>query len=52
MLGCRNIWKLANSTVIRNWKKLFVSGYKYNSPIYTMMDFSNLSRADEHINVL
>jgi len=37
-----NSWKAVNSTIIRNWKWLFVGGCKCNIPIYTVMDFLNL----------
>jgi len=39
-----NIWKAVNSTIISNWKWLFVSGCKCNIPIYIVMGFLHLCR--------
>jgi len=35
-----NIWKVAGSTVVREWKELFLNGYECKN-IYTMMESLN-----------
>jgi hypothetical protein len=37
-----NTWKVADSTVMRKWKWLFVIGCKHKSPISTKKEFSKL----------
>ena len=40
-MGRRNIWEVADSTVMRKWKRLFMNGCECESPISAATEFLN-----------